>query len=77
MTYNTWPATIDYVLTECADIHKWYSIDQNWLYLTDKNGDRHRITVKMNREEVTRIILSVKQINAGVRKPQRYHSSTY
>jgi hypothetical protein len=59
-----WRHTLNYILEETEDIHRFYSIELGWCFLTDKQGERHRVDDTMELEEIMNLIEKIKKINS-------------
>jgi ATP-dependent phosphoenolpyruvate carboxykinase len=53
---QTWNDTLNYIKSECKDLHLWYSLEQGWCYVTGRNGTRQCIGARMNHSQVKDII---------------------
>lgn len=62
--YNeeTWQNKLKYILEETEDIHRWYSWELEWCFLTDCRGERHRLDSTMTMEEIYNTIEYVKKV---------------
>lgn len=68
-----WRHTLNYILEETEDIHRFYSIELGWCFLTDKQGERHRLDDTMELEEIMNLIEKIKKINSyGYKSFQKY-----
>jgi hypothetical protein len=60
---NQWDIKLDYILLQAKSIHKWYSRELEWCFLTDVNGNRYRIDPTMTMEHIGGIIEKIKLTN--------------
>jgi hypothetical protein len=62
--YEAWLRVIDRLNSEeCAGIHKIYSVNLGFAYLTDRRGVRHKLEEGMSETRISEIIDLVKRVN--------------
>lgn len=75
---GSWIHKLNYILSNTETIHRFYSSELQWCYLTDRTSRRHRIDNTMSLEQIHDIIENIKRINSyGTYAVQEHHGGAY
>lgn len=60
---------VEYLNKNEPDIHKFYSLERGWMFLSDKNGTRYKVT---NMDSILKLEAIIKKIRTAryIHKPQ-------
>lgn len=63
VSVQSWQSIMEYIIIHCPEIHKLYSIEGGYCYLTARNGSRYKITNNDSQQKILSIIDTIRSFD--------------
>lgn len=74
---SSWDHKLDYILDQTENIHRWYSRELGWCFITDRHNNRYRLDDTMRLDQIKSLIEKIKKINIhGFKSFQEHYGGT-